>query len=159
MSYAQQTSVSVERTRAEIESMLSRAGAHRFGYMNDEKGAAIAFVLRGRSVRFLVPLPDKSEQRFWQTPARRNRRTQEEAYREWEQACRSRWRALCLCIKAKLEACAAGITTFEEEFLAHFVLANNKTVGQTVLPQLKDAGASTLLLLGENPKPSTHIDV
>ena len=42
-------------------------------------------------------------------------------------------------IKAKLEAVASDISTFESEFLAHIVLPNNKTVADTLLPQIADA--------------------
>lgn len=63
----------------------------------------------------------------------------DDAYRAWEQACRSRYRALNLCIKAKLEAVEQGITTFEAEFLAHFVMPNNQTLGEAIIPQLEDA--------------------
>lgn len=149
MAYAQDTSVSVEKTRAEIESLLSRSGATRFAYMTEEQRALIGFTLNNRSIKFVLPLPDRKEKRFWQTPARRRQRTEAEAYKDWEQACRSRWRALYLCIKAKLEACAIGITTFDEEFLAHFVLSNGRTVGESIIPQLNSARATGLKLLPE----------
>jgi hypothetical protein len=58
----------------------------------------------------------------------------------WEQACRSRWRALLLCIKAKLEACAVGITTFDSEFLAHIVTGDGRTVAERIVPQLTNGG-------------------
>jgi hypothetical protein len=35
-------------------------------------------------------------------------------------------------IKAKLEAVAAGITIFEDEFLAHIVLPGGQTVAETI---------------------------
>lgn len=54
----------------------------------------------------------------------------------YEQACRQRWRALNLAVKAKLEAVSSGIASFEEEFLAHIVLPNGKTVGNLLVPQL-----------------------
>ena len=148
MSYAVDTSVPVERTRAEIEGLLMRRGAERFAYMADGNSAAIGFVLRNRNVRFLLPLPDRNAKDFWFTPSRKNKRSESEAYKEWEQACRSRWRALYLCIKAKLEAVEIGITSFDEEFLAHFVLNDGRTVGQVVISQLDQAasGAKQLLL-------------
>lgn len=138
MSYATETSVSVERSRAEIESTLARYGAVKFAYATEEKRAAIMFVINGLGVRFELPLPDKSEKQFWFTPQRQNRRSDVEAYREWEQACRSRWRSLLLCIKAKLEACEQRITTFEAEFLAHIITPDGKTFGDIVVPQLMD---------------------
>lgn len=55
----------------------------------------------------------------------------------WEQGCRQRWRALALVIKAKLEAVESGITTFEEEFLAHIVMPDGMTVGNHVRPTIQ----------------------
>ena len=61
---------------------------------------------------------------------------------------RQRWRALALCIKAKLEAVECGITSFEEEFLAHVVMPNGQTFGKLALAQIErrrnrpDAAAS-----------------
>ena len=52
---------------------------------------------------------------------------------------RQRWRALVLVIKAKLEAVESGITTFENEFLAHIVLPDNRTVGEWLAPQIDSA--------------------
>lgn len=59
--------------------------------------------------------------------------------KEWEQGCRQAWRALTLCIKAKLEAVSAGISEFEDEFLAHIVLPGGGTVSQWIRPQIENA--------------------
>ena len=137
--YAENTSVSVENSRAEIERILRRYGADSFAYGWDQARAQIEFVHEARRVRFVLPLPDRSNREFTHTEARKQRRTSEQAEAAWEQACRQRWRALALAIKAKLEAVAAEITTFEDEFLAHIVLPDNTTVGQTIAPQIADA--------------------
>jgi response regulator RpfG family c-di-GMP phosphodiesterase len=42
---------------------------------------------------------------------------------------RRRWRCLAMVIKAKLEVVASGISSFEEEFLAHVMLYDGRTVG------------------------------
>lgn len=55
-----------------------------------------------------------------------------------DQAARQRWRALLLCLKAKLEAVECGITTFEEEFMAHIVMPDGSTFGKWAGPQLQD---------------------
>ena len=62
-----------------------------------------------------------------------------QAQRAWEQACRSRWRALLLAIKAKLEAVQCHIAEFEDEFLAYVVLPDNSTVGARLHPQIAQA--------------------
>lgn len=139
MSYASETNVPVERSKAEIERLITRYGASKFMTGHDGERAAVMFQMKGKMVQFILPLPKRDERRFWYTPHRQNKRSEPEAYREWEQACRSRWRALCLCIKAKLEAIEAGITTFESEFLAHFVMPNGKTFGEYAIPQIEQA--------------------
>lgn len=149
MAYAVDTEVPVEKSRAQIEAMLSKAGADSFGYMNRDGKALLMFRLGGKNIMFDVPLPDKNAKKYthyqnghggWTA------RTTVAAYKIWEQACKSRWRALALCIKAKLEAVEVGIATFEEEFLAHVVLASGKTIGQEIIPRLdKIQGGAPML--------------
>jgi len=43
--------------------------------------------------------------------------------------------------KAKLEAVEAGISVFDEEFLAHIVLPDGRTVGQFMTPQIEEVYA------------------
>jgi hypothetical protein len=138
MAYATDTSVSVEKSRTEIESILQRYGASQFAYMTSEKAAVICFVAHNKMVKFLLPLPDRKEKAFWFTPKRQTPYSEQDAYRNWEQACRTKWRALCLCVKAKLEAVESGITTFEAEFLAHFVLPGGQTFGEYAIPKLEE---------------------
>lgn len=150
MAYAENTSVSVERTRAEIETILSKHRATKFGYMTDDGGARLMFVLANRAIRFTLPLPSRSADEFIHRMVRGQKKLNsvEDGHKRWEQACRSRWRALFLCIKAKLEAIDVGISTFEEEFLAHVVLASGKTIGQEIIPRLdKIQGGAPMLTL------------
>jgi hypothetical protein len=134
--YAENTSVSVESSRAEIERTLQRYNAASFAYGWDQERALIEFSHEERRIRFVLPLPDKNEKQFTHTPGRGNRRSETDAYKAWEQACRQRWRALALAIKAKLEAVEAGITTFEDEFMAHIVLPDGSTFGRWARPQI-----------------------
>lgn len=53
--YAAQTSVSSDKSRAEIERLLLRYGADQFMYGLLPEAAMIAFRARGRHVRFLLP--------------------------------------------------------------------------------------------------------
>jgi hypothetical protein len=151
--FAADTSVSVDRSKAEIERLLARYGAQQFmaGWRDGE--ACIGFVIERRTIRFLLPLPDRAADEFTKTPAGRRRRSADDAARAWEQACRSRWRALLLVIKAKLEAVAVGISTIEDEFLAWTVLpgGDGRTVGDVLRPQIAasiESGKPARLLLG-----------
>lgn len=109
--YASSTTVNSDQSRREIEATLRRYGATAFAYGWEGSRASIGFHTRDRSVRFVLPMPDRNERRF--THSSRGLRQQKVADAMWEQACRQSWRALALVIKAKLEAVAAGITTFE----------------------------------------------
>lgn len=138
MSYATNTTVSVERSRAEIEKIIVRAGARKFASMITEREAVVGFALHGKYVKFVLPLPDRDNKEFKYSHGGTKPRNLEGQFKEWEQACRSRWRSLLLSIKAKLEAVEAGITTFEAEFLAHFVTPGGQTIGEQLIPQLEE---------------------
>ena len=138
--YAENTSVSTEKSRAEIETTLTRYGATAFAYGWEGNRASIQFEAKGRRIRFDLPLPDPKAERFTMTAHtdkwRRKPLSAEKARAAWEQGCRQAWRALALVIKAKLEAVAAGITEFESEFLANIVLPDGSTVAQQVRPKI-----------------------
>ena len=135
--YAAETSVSVERSRAEIEATLNRYGADVFAYRTDGPEVRIAFRMDGRQFRFLLTLPSRSERRF--THHSRGARAIDAALAAWEQACRQKWRALALVIKAKLEAVDAKISTLESEFMAHLVLPSGQTMEEWATPQIEEA--------------------
>lgn len=135
--YAEGTAVTPERSQQEIAGLLRRYGADGFAYAWENGQAMVAFKAHDRQVRFVLPLP--SDRRlFEKTPAGRTRsKAQIEA--ALEQETRRRWRALALAIKAKLEVVETGISSFEEEFLAHIVLPDGRTVAQMVVPEVAAA--------------------
>lgn len=155
--YAKDTSVSVERSRAEIETVLSRYGADRFAYATEEGRAMIGFAIKDvtqthLAIRMTLPLPKRDERRFTHRKkySQEVRTTPEEQVKLWEQACRSSWRSLALVIKAKLEACASGISTVEREFLADVMTPTGQTIGEHIRPQLQamsERGETPRLLL------------
>lgn len=136
--YAQNTSVPSERSRAEIERTLSRYGATGFMYGWNANQAVVGFTAFGRQVKFHLPMPDRSSEEFTLTETGRER-SAPQAEKAYDQAVRQRWRALSLVIKAKLEAVESGITEFDEEFMAHIVLPDGKTVGNHLLGQIADS--------------------
>lgn len=140
--YAARTTVSVEKSRNEIEQTLARYGAKQFMYGWSGKGAIVAFVVRlesgqDRQVRFELPLPSRDDREFQYHS--RGKRTPAQAEALWEQACRQKWRALALVVKSKLEAISSGIATFEDEFLAYTMLPSGETVSQWLTPQMEAA--------------------
>jgi len=143
--YAEDTPVTPEQSRSEIERTLARFGADQFGYMQKEGAVAILFRARGRAIRIVVKLPPASEFRHY--PPRKGQRnprerTDQSRRQAHEKEIRRRWRSLLLLVKAKLEAVESGITLFEQEFLAHIVLAGGTTVGEWAIPQLKQLAAT-----------------
>ena len=137
--YAVNTIVAPEKTRAEIERVVTRYGATKFVSGWEESGAAVLFEMRGRRVRFSLPLPDKSDERFLTGHGRRQR-TFAERQKAYDQHVRSAWRALYLVIKAKLEAVESGIGVFESEFLANIVLpGTGETFGEWAIPKIAAA--------------------
>jgi hypothetical protein len=143
MSYAQSTEVSVEKSKAEIERTLSRYGAAEFASGWKSGRAMLQFKMRERIIRFVLPLPDRNDRRF--THVKKGRSSHEAPRKEgaalaaWEQACRQRWRALLLAIKAKLESAESGIEQFETAFMGQIVLPNDATVEEMVLPEISRA--------------------
>ena len=137
MTYAANTTVSTEKSRAEIERTLTRYGADQFAYGWSGDQAMVGFTFEGRQIRFTLNMPNRDAREF--THHARGKRTAESAYNQWEQACRQRWRALVLVVKAKLEAVEAGISSFETEFLGHIVLPDGSTVGEWMGPQIETA--------------------
>ena len=134
--YAESTDVSVEKSRTEIEKLITRYGATSTAFMNAPGRALIAFEANERRVVFELPLPEQSAEEFKKTPTGRTKSNPQAHYAAWEQACRQRWRALALVIKAKLEAVETGITTFEDEFLAHIVMPDGMSVGNHIKPTI-----------------------
>ncbi len=122
--YASETKVPAERSKAEIEMIVRRYGADQFvsGWKHGQ--AIVGFVMNGRQIRFVLPLPNQNDFKN---------------LRQYEQTIRQRWRALALAIKAKLECVESGITTFEEEFLAHIVMPNGQCAGEWLVPQIAEA--------------------
>jgi len=130
--YAENTSVSIEKSKAEIEQTLTRYGAGQFvsGTDLDKGEAMIMFRMRDRNFRFNISMPLQTDNAFTLTETGRTR-VKEAALKAWERAGRQKWRALALVIKAKLEAVESGISTVEDEFLAWTMLPDGTTVSQS----------------------------
>jgi hypothetical protein len=116
--FAARTKVPASQSRGEIETTLSKYGADSFGYANQPGRVSLGFRIKGRMVRFQITVPDQA--------------TKPQEYRQ-------RWRALLLCIKAKLETVESGIEEFDEAFMAHIVLPSGRTMAEYALPQLRQA--------------------
>ena len=148
MRYAKQTSVSCDKSKAEIEKILMRYGASQFVYGTKDGQAVVGFFANDRFIRFNLPLPSLDD--YTKTAHGRRRRGGTEAVmKAFEQGSRQRWRALALLIKAKLESVESQITVFEDEFMAHIVLPGGITVGESIKGKIEDAykGGKAIALL------------
>jgi len=139
--YAKDTSVSVGRSIAEIQDCLARYGADKFAQFTENGRAGIIFEVKDRRVKFELLLPKREDFATVEKWGKPREVSFEEQVKLQEQACRQKWRALALVIKAKLEAVESGITSLQDEFLAHTVLPNGKTLGSWIAPQLAEAFA------------------
>jgi len=143
--YAGNTKVSVEKSQAELKTILRKYGADRFGTMEESTQAFLMFEFKGLTFQMTVPLPGRNE--FTKTDGGRQRSSSTTIDAMMDQAIRSRWRALILVVKAKLEAIEIGISTIEKEFLAFVVMPDGRQFADHMLPELHKAVAS-----GQMPK-------
>ncbi len=60
-SYASDTSVPVERSRAEIEFLLTKHGADEVGFSTNPLRAVMFFKFKGCNFKFTLPLPDTKD--------------------------------------------------------------------------------------------------
>lgn len=142
MTYANKTSVPVERSQGEIRKLLTKYDATGFAFGEQQHVAVVQFEMKARRVKFILPMPHKPSQGANQA-----------SIKTYDQVCRSRWRCLVLAIKAKLESVQSNIETFEDAFMAQIVLPNGQTVGQAMQPQIEGSYKSGKMppLLGHNP--------
>lgn len=137
MAFAAGTEVSIQKTRMEIELLITKAGATSFvaGTSSTQRLAQIMFEMHGRRLIFRVTTADPAAFRFKGNHQRRNDSQCREAA---EQEDRRLWRCLLLSIKAKLEGVSSGIESFDEAFLAHIVMPDGSTVGENTLPRIAE---------------------
>jgi hypothetical protein len=142
--YAAKTDVPVSKSRDEIERTLVRFGATAFAYMSNTDGqVAISFEVKGFRVLMRMQLPDRKQFRL---NSYGNVRSESVIEKDWEQACRQRWRSLANGVKAKLALIDDGISTVEREFLADIVVpSTGMTYGDMAIPGIVEVYASHAL--------------
>jgi hypothetical protein len=112
--YAEKTQVPIGRSKAQIEGELVRYGVQEYAFGNSPRGSGIIFKHQSKTYKINVNSPNRDEFA---------------TQKKFEQAERSRWRLLLICIKAKLNLVQSGQSKFEDEFLAHMILPDGNTVG------------------------------
>jgi hypothetical protein len=117
MAYAKKTRVPVSKTEAEIKRLVMAAGAQSYVVMTSKRLAQVGFEMKGRKILFRLPFPERVS----------------------EQEERARWRGLLLCIKAKIDAVARKIESFDEAFMAHVMMPDGQTFAEHVGPRIEAA--------------------
>lgn len=151
--YANNTQVSVEKSQAELKRILTRYGAD--GFMLAERGtqAVVQFAIQKRVIKFALNMPDRDDDLFRLTAYRQTVRSEEAAYKAWEQACRQKWRALCLFVRATLEAVDEGVVDFDEAMMPFTMINGRETFseryGGDVRKWIEAGSAPTHLALPE----------
>jgi hypothetical protein len=126
------TSVNWAKSQSAIYKLLGELGIYEIRFTNLKNKFALEFLVqinqeeKPRAVRIIVPIKYAGE---------------DQSKRERE--LNIVHRILFNHLKAKFIAIQTGLTEFEEEFMAHLVITDNKgnsrTIGETLLPQYKKA--------------------
>lgn len=137
--YAQGTTVTVEKSRAEMSTILSKHGCQRMGWFTSPEGDGLEFELQGNRYRFTIPHPmnEPAEKRTW---VNRNSyiAVAQQAENEWKR----RWRAHVMLLKVKLEFVAGGDSTLEQEFMPNLLVQG----GERTLAEWLESGSGTKLI-------------
>lgn len=134
MSYAEGTSVPIDRSKTEIERILTKYGADQYSSGWAEGRAVIMFRMKDRFIRIDMPLPINGKAK--------NKKGHILSKSSVESEIRRRWRCMVLYVKAKLESVESEIVTFEDAFMAHIVLPDRQTVSQFMSQQIAEAYTS-----------------
>ena len=111
--YAKNTSVPVARSKQKIEELLVSYGIEESFMGRSPRGDGIGFKYKGKVYKMNVPVPEYED---FKTD------------NQFQQAIRQRWRILYMSMKMKFEEVDAGVTSFEDQFLAQMCLPDGSTV-------------------------------
>lgn len=130
--YAKNTTVSVKKTKIQIQDLFEKWGIEEFFFGTSPRGDGVGFKYNDRLYKHNVPQP---KQEFL-------------SGRQYEQAVRQRWRIFYMSLKMKLEEIDSEGMTFEDQFLAMMCLPDGSTVADFMrLPE-----NTALLEKAEMPK-------
>lgn len=142
--YAEGTKVSVEKSRAELTTILTKHGIERQAWMTGPEGDQLGFVYRGRSYRLQVNKPTYAEATSHLSYTTSGMNYVE---KEWMR----RWRALVLLLKAKIEFAEGDDDAFVREFMPFLLTAGGRTLEEVIADDALEA-AIGVPLLEEGPR-------
>lgn len=123
--YAENTKVTVEKSRQEIEALVKKNGGKNFCYLSSNESEVFVFEKLNRRVKFKIEKPERSNFNHKLHPSE----SQSAEYRRL-------FRVLLLRLKAKFESVNSSEITFDEEFLANIVDNTGATVWEAIKPTL-----------------------
>lgn len=138
MAAYQDTNVEVERTQMELAKMLRKHGADQFGFSESHDLAELAFRKGALAVRMRVPIRPMTEAAARALARERKQSMDKAVGARQEQEARRVWRVLYWLVKSRMEAIEAGVETFEQAFLAHFL---DPQSDRTVYEAMAESGA------------------
>lgn len=126
--YAKGTKADIPTTQNQIRRLLEQHGAVDGFVVGEQAGVAVLrFHMKDRNITFRMGVP------------RYDHNATARANAAGAQETRRMWRALLLCIKAKMESVRSGIESFEDAFLAQTVLPSGETFGEYAARAYPDA--------------------
>lgn len=140
--YASDTTVSVAKSRGEIEKLLRTWGANQMQWSDDFNEGQVMFRFFWKhgdqeyTARFMLDLPTADALRETCVHARGGRFLQSKFDKEMERRGMVEHRELALLLKAIFVAVERGIITAEQVFLPFLEGADGVTVSERILPVL-----------------------
>jgi len=161
--YASDTSVSVAKSRGEIEKLLRVWGANQMQWSDDFDGgkAMLRFIWEhdgaSYTARFTVDVPTKAEIEKESVHATSGRFLQTKYDKAMERRGMVEHRELALLLKAIFVAVDCGLITAEQVFMPFLEGSDGMTVSERILPELanmlKRGGTKNLLpAMGETTR-------
>lgn len=125
--YAKNTSVTVDRSMAQVRVMLQKEGADGVAIAEAGSQAMVQFVFERKGYKFKISYPSKTDDQIRFTGAGRDR-TDIQMETEIEKEKRRLWRAMGLYIKAAIEAHHNGLVDLKRSLMGNIMLPSGETV-------------------------------
>jgi len=125
--YAKGTSVSIDRSMAQLRVMLQKEKAEGLAIAESGDVAMVQFIFEGKGYKFFIHYPSERDDKIRFTSSGKIRTTAQidlEVKKEKQRL----WRAMCLYIKAALEAHANGIVDLKRSMMGNLMLPNGDTM-------------------------------
>ena len=136
--YAEHTTVTVAKSRDEIEHTLVRFKANAVAWIRDDEKRIVQIHFRRteRAYRFTVKLANPADFKHDKRRYIYSNAPESIQAERAEQENMRLFRSLANYVKAILDAVDSGILTFEEAMMPHMMLPSGQTVAETVTGQM-----------------------